>query len=277
MDKCKICQRNAKILYKVKNGRICESCYNKFPKAVQNSLESLKPRQLKEIMQIVKPAKTKSFASLKSLRLCTYSIIINDWEISLINIYEISVGFHPESYCDDLGSNYANGVITLKIETRKPHIIIEEPLLKRPVQYIISGASIRYLFPPELLNIVNTIQSSIKDGTCSLFRYKVQLTFKEAERRRKEIEAEKKRKEQAEKDRKAGKKEKKKSFNETYIQSDYDEALYILDIIAPFTIEELKKKRNQLIKQYHPDQINGDANKCSEINNAYDILEKYAI
>ena len=277
MDKCKICLKNAKIIYKAQNGKICDECYNKLPKAVQNNISNLKPRQLKEIMEIIKPPKTKSWASMLGLRLCNYSIIINDWEIRLKNIYEISANFYPTSYCDELGSNYANGIITIKVETRDPHLIIEEPLLTRPVRFIISDISIRYLFPPELLNLINTIQASIKDGSNSLLKYKVKLTIEEEAKRRREREAERRRKEQADRDRKAGKKERRTSHNEAFIQSDYDAALDLLSIKAPFTIEELKRKRNNLIKQYHPDQANGDAGKCSEINNAYDILEKYAI
>ena len=58
----------------------------------------------------------------------------------------------------------------------------------------------------------------------------------------------------------------------------------ILGIKGPFTVEELRKKRLELIKYYHPDRYPQDsikqeeANRISkEINEAYDILKKYAI
>lgn len=58
----------------------------------------------------------------------------------------------------------------------------------------------------------------------------------------------------------------------------------ILGIKGPFTVEELRKKRLELIKYYHPDRYPQDsikqeeANRISkEINGAYDILKKYAI
>ena len=65
---------------------------------------------------------------------------------------------------------------------------------------------------------------------------------------------------------------------------DLKRAKEILGIKGPFTEEELRKKRLELIKYYHPDRYPQDsikqeeANRISkEINEAYDILKKYAI
>lgn len=40
------------------------------------------------------------------------------------------------------------------------------------------------------------------------------------------------------------------------------------------TLAELKKARNKLAKQYHPDLAGGSEKHMKEINNAYDLVEK---
>ena len=55
-----------------------------------------------------------------------------------------------------------------------------------------------------------------------------------------------------------------------------DEAKSIFNVELPFTEEEIKEKRNLLIKKYHPDNPGGSEEMCKKINECYAILYKYA-
>ena len=59
---------------------------------------------------------------------------------------------------------------------------------------------------------------------------------------------------------------------------DYEEfksALETLDIITLTSYADLKKRYLELSKKYHPDMLEGDAEKFKEINEAYIIIQKY--
>ena len=64
-------------------------------------------------------------------------------------------------------------------------------------------------------------------------------------------------------------------------QSDeVHDAMILFMLSEPFTMDEVKKQRNKLLKTYHSDNnINDDTNKSEEytvrINTAYEVLEKY--
>ncbi|MBP5608629.1 MAG: hypothetical protein J6X66_10250 [Lachnospiraceae bacterium] len=54
-----------------------------------------------------------------------------------------------------------------------------------------------------------------------------------------------------------------------------NEAKSIFNVEVPFTEEEIKEKRNLLIKKYHPDNPGGSEEMCKKINECYAILYKY--
>ena len=55
----------------------------------------------------------------------------------------------------------------------------------------------------------------------------------------------------------------------------YDEALNIFNVREPFTAEEIKSKRNLLLKSYHPDNNNGSEEMCKKINECYELLMQH--
>ena len=55
-----------------------------------------------------------------------------------------------------------------------------------------------------------------------------------------------------------------------------NEAKSIFNVELPFSEEEIKEKRNILIKKYHPDNPGGSEEMCKKINECYKILYKYA-
>lgn len=55
----------------------------------------------------------------------------------------------------------------------------------------------------------------------------------------------------------------------------YHDALTLFMIEEPFTLEELKSRRNILIKTFHPDNSSKTNTEAEKINNAFDILKKH--
>ncbi len=54
-----------------------------------------------------------------------------------------------------------------------------------------------------------------------------------------------------------------------------DEAKAFFGVDIPFTMEEIKQRRNQLIKKYHPDNPGGSEEMCKKINECYALLVRY--
>lgn len=69
------------------------------------------------------------------------------------------------------------------------------------------------------------------------------------------------------------------------MDSKYLEYMAELELKAGFTLEELKKKKIELVKEYHPDKYHNQPErvkklaeeKMKKINEAYDYLEKTLI
>ncbi|MBR1931565.1 MAG: hypothetical protein IJ833_08880 [Lachnospiraceae bacterium] len=51
-----------------------------------------------------------------------------------------------------------------------------------------------------------------------------------------------------------------------------EEAKSIFSVEEPYGIEEIRSKRNLLLKTYHPDNHNGSEEMCKKINECYDLL-----
>ena len=58
-------------------------------------------------------------------------------------------------------------------------------------------------------------------------------------------------------------------------KSPLDNAKDLFHVEMPFTKEQIKTIRNELLKKHHPD-AGGSLEKCQEINTAYDLLLKFA-
>ena len=55
-----------------------------------------------------------------------------------------------------------------------------------------------------------------------------------------------------------------------------DEAKAFFGVDIPFTADEIKQRRNQLLKKYHPDNPDGSEEMCKKINECYALLIRYA-
>lgn len=59
------------------------------------------------------------------------------------------------------------------------------------------------------------------------------------------------------------------------VYEEYMKALQMYGLKYPYTKEELRRRRNELIKIYHPDECCGDTEKAVMINSYFNILELY--
>ncbi|MBR3102448.1 MAG: hypothetical protein IKQ27_11030 [Lachnospiraceae bacterium] len=55
-----------------------------------------------------------------------------------------------------------------------------------------------------------------------------------------------------------------------------EEAKAFFGVDIPFTADEIKQRRNQLLKKYHPDNPDGSEEMCKKINECYALLIRYA-
>ncbi len=71
--------------------------------------------------------------------------------------------------------------------------------------------------------------------------------------------------------------EKRKNAQRTSQSMSLQKARQLLRLKETYTVSELKKARNVLMKQFHPDNgRNGSEEVCKKINEAYTLLAKYA-
>lgn len=56
---------------------------------------------------------------------------------------------------------------------------------------------------------------------------------------------------------------------------DFEKALDSLNIVSRTSAGELKAKYLKLSRKYHPDMLEGDAEKFKEINEAYKLVSRY--
>lgn len=282
---CKMCKKKInKEDVKVKNGYICKDCYDSLPESVKACSSDFTTKQLLQLMKIIKPAESKVLVKSGMLKICAESIAIKNTEYLLRDLRKISLNFHPAG----VGShpNTVVGTITIILETKSPHFMIEEPFFENEVTvgYGISGKVIYYYYSYEIEKLFELVQECIDSGTCNMIPYikKYQkLMMKEEEYKRQQEEIERKKREEAkrreeEKRRKREESQKSKSSGTSKTLSPFEEAKSMFCVEMPYTKEQIKKSRNNLIKRYHPDNKGGSEEMCRKINENYALLLKFA-
>lgn len=257
--KCKVCdnrlrKKSVKNI-RFKSGCMCVSCYNTLPNVIKNNIDRISVDEVVKIKKILTEHKTPTFAKCGSFYMCENAVQVNEWEIKLKDIRKIYLSFHPKTAGHR--KNMAYGKMGIVIETVKPHIIMEDILWDEELEYKISGEFIDYVFPKNILNMINRIQKAIDDKTYSLKAYKEEMRREKEERERKERRN----------------KDTKENVSKAFIDLKVAERLYGVEI--PYTLDTIKAIKTNLIKKMHPDQ-GGSTELCALINSSFDILKKYA-
>lgn len=297
---CKICKEklDTDSGIKTKSGVICQSCLDKFPDSVKMHIQNFTVKQLMQLDKLIAPASSKILIESGVFGVGKNCIQIKGIEYQLKDLRSIRLNFHPK----ELGShpNTVVGIITVIVETKYPHFLIEEPFFPEDVTvgYGISGKVIFYHYSYEIEQIFEKIQECLDecsyDMTEYIDRYRKAVQkeaeykkSKEDEKRRAE-EAQKKAKEEAEKQKKAEEekrrrekeeRKKKESSSTSYKpkkMSPFEEAKALFGVEMPYTLADIKSRRNKLVRQYHPDNNGGSEEMCKKINEAYTLLSKFA-
>ena len=249
--KCKICGKQNTDVYKIKDGVICATCIRSMTPLIRDLpriARNLTFEQLKKTNKVLTRGTEVPFCHWENMYICEHAIQIHSWEVKLKQIKSIELDFHPHAYGN--GKYKAVGDLTIKIETIKPNIKVEDVIADNvQIEYRIAGKEIKYIFPIALVNMVNRIRQAISSKNYSMGDLKEEMRLRR-EKREQRVRQERQ-------------------------QTEFDKAKDLFGINIPYSIEQLKEIRNKLIKENHPDQ-GGSSEKCAEINTAYDLLERFA-
>lgn len=252
--KCKLCGSQILNKVKIKDGYICQHCYESFTDGVKNTINKFTNKQLVEINQLLEKPNEKAWAECGNIKLTDNSIQITNKEIKIAKIRNIRINFHPKF--PNAKTDTATGIVTIVIETDNPHYLFEEPVSDKyfNVKYSIMGKNISYVYPESILNIVRNIQKTIDSGQNNLNDFKNEWIKNKSNKQ----------------------KGSSKNNTNTNNSSSYKEAVKILHITEPFTKDDIKMARKKLIKIHHPD-VGGTPEMCNKINEAYELLLNYAL
>ena len=124
--KCKVCGRSCYDYQKLKTGIICSDCLNTLPIGVKNCIREFTGDQIQKIQKVAKPfdGKSKIWRYCVDLKVCVDSIVLNRMEYKFKDLESVKLNFHPK----EIGKmpDTAEGIVTVVIEIKSPHVLIEE-------------------------------------------------------------------------------------------------------------------------------------------------------
>lgn len=305
--KCNVC--NNKILDEnkqiiLKRGRICKQCFRELPKPIRDHIDEYTAGQvkyLKKTITKVDPMNTWCRTNSLIMGLGDDYIYLKGYKIPISEVKAFRFVFHPVA--EGKKPNVSIGRITAEITLKKRGVLLSCEFSDKMVEavYRITKNNIIYFLPVDAEFLEKTITEALRNGQDFVEAKKAALKSKEkwdqkkaqAEKaKREEAEAAARRaKEKAERDRKAQQSREEKARREEEqrrrerqqqeqrrrqsSKSPLDNAKDLFHVEMPFTKEQIKTIRNELLKKHHPD-AGGSLEKCQEINTAYDLLLKFA-
>lgn len=301
---CKICRNGftKERGIKVKGGYICSSCFSLLPQSVKLNIESFTTRQIFQLSKIIQPLDKKPWVECGAFAVTKNGISINNVEFDIRHLRSVKLNFHPA--VEGPHPNTVIGTVTIIIETKAPHFILEEPFFPNDVtvSYGINGKTIHYYYSYELEKLLLAIWECINDGADDMtsyidkyyrtirtekeFQEKMKAAKKKQQDKNAQKEKDKKEKEQADKNQKRKQEENKRNSRKKAektetkakkMMSPFDEAKALFEVEIPYTKALLTKKRNELLKKYHPDVNGGSEEMCKTINKSYELLMKFVI
>lgn len=263
-NKCKICGRSCYDYQKLKSGIICSDCLNTLPLGVKNCIREFTGDQIQKIQKVAKPfdGKSKIWRYCEDLKVCVDSIVLNKMEYKFKDLESVKLNFHPK----EIGKmpDTAEGIVTVVIEIKSPHVLIEEAFLSKRItaKYIISGLDIIYHYNQELEYTIHAVQEAIRNKT-----YVIKDAYN-----REEKETNDSKKSSANNSRS---KDNKSSY--TAKATPLESAMELFSVKRPFTKAELRKKRNIFLasNHVHPDD-GGSEEAFRKVQDAYELLMKFA-
>lgn len=262
--KCKVCGRSCYDYQRLKTGIICSDCLSTLPIGVKNCIREFSGDQILKIRKVAVPSsgKSKIWRYCEDLKVCVDSIILNRMEYKLKDLESVKLNFHPK----EIGKlpDTAEGVVTVVIEIKSPHVLIEEAFLSKRItaRYIISGLDIIYHYNQDLEYTIHAAQEAIRTKT-----YVIKDAFN-----RNDKETNDSKKSTTKEDRS---KDNKRSYTDK--KTPLESAMELFSVKRPFTKAELRKKRNIFLasNHVHPDD-GGSEEAFRKVQDAYELLMKFA-
>ena len=276
-------------LYYFRDGTLCEQCIGKsenrhFLVQEFNDLSIEEFNKAKKLFVPLSHTSSKyKHKSYKNISVCDDGLIL---------YYEKTVQFLEYEHISSIRHKFVpqkqhilqsclTGNNFLLIITKNPKIIIwfklENELVK--VKYHYEKRNYIVELADEVIDIFNTSlkyhHKYIEAKKAESKGYRCDYNDWESnEASEKQQEKERQEREQREKERRERQKREQRESTQN-INLEYERALALFMLKTPFTITELKKQRNMLIKSFHPDE-GGTSEYAQHINNAFDVLKKYA-
>lgn len=271
---CKLCQKQIQNGVKIRRGYICRECFLRLPDCIKKNIDSFSSKHLTQLMGIIRIPSKPYVIRIERVYFTMTGIQINNWEINIKDIRNISLNFHP--FTQGASPNTCYGIATIVIETRCPHFLLEEPIKNNlndnkldKVIYRIEGNSIIYFFPSRVESIIRDIQIAIEkrqDNLLDVFR---KYGLDNSNRRQKQQTNNQNR-------------YSKGNNNRPKELTPLDKAKRIYGITGPFTKTDLDKRKRCLVKRWHPDVCENREYKeqatemVKAILASYDLLLPYA-
>lgn len=256
---CTICGKNMEKGHSIRGGYICDTCYNCLPKSCKLHIQEFDKIQIKRLLSICKENRD-TFYTCGNFKMGDRWIKLSEITFDLHDIKKIKLKFHPR----ELVGSKVKGYATVCIEFVNG-IQLEEQIKDEmyTVSYKYDGKKLTYIPPEPINSALDFIQDSINEG-----RYDVSSVRIEYEK----SEAFKKQQEQRQRQWQEEQNRRKKEENRKNKSITLSQAKQLFNISGDYTKDEIKKKRNALLKKYHPDNQGGSTQLCSLINEVYQLL-----
>lgn len=281
---CKNCKNEIINPVRVKNGSICQHCYDSMPESVKININHFTLKQIKQIQELVNEPEEQPIASCGTFKVCRTAIQVNGKEFKIKNLSGVRLNFHPNALGMSLGT--AVGTLTVVIDTKFPHYMFEEPFYSKEVtaSYRINGKNVTYGYSYAIEKLFACIQKCLNEESNEMTKY-INEYQEAVKRNTKEKEEEQRKKTQnrgfsSNQKRQSESSEHQHHTNEDKKEEDkkpkspFDDAKALFNVELPYTKTDIKRIRNELIKKYHPD-LGGSEEMCKKINEAYTLLLKF--
>lgn len=293
MKICPICSKEIRIFdFSAKkfnyNEKICKECLNKIPSVMHTNLQYLTPDDYNNIISYVDNIKNSIsdfsvthsygdlhldsnkglFAICKKNKFKNGKLDPNELNIfNCLDLENIELNFIKDKNRKIQNGNvYGNvelifGIKSLDISVK--HIVKK----KEKTEIIQIENQYGYDEPYELKIFKSEFQRMI-ERTVNKYNENVKRNNEIFENLNKEMERQQKIYEEMKRESERLEKEKSNS------QSELEKAKTLFMVSDGYSVEEIKKIRNRLIKSFHPDGNEFDDEYAKKINNAYDVLIK---
>lgn len=265
--KCSICgkEMNKRYLQKIKHDYICSNCYYKLPLFANISLKKYSAKQIKKLIEIKNNVESKVIYEYYDLKIGLNNIKLKEANFKVKDIKKIELCFYPEKILSD---SRIGGMIGAKLFF-KNGVCFEQYVSDNhfSIGYSYSfPKKFIYYYPKWLKAALQEINNQLNVNCENLQRIETILEEYDAkqyyERTGKEKET------------------KNKTYEKASTQNNINSVLTLENAKKVFgynsdmTLDDIKKRRNMLLKKYHPDQ-GGTQAQCTIVNEAYKILKNY--